>query len=171
MFAGLLPENIKIYATTASNPTESSWACYWEATRKAYVGDTYSVNFLEDSDAADMSKETFQDQFVNIKAKTTESHVMQYGDMSIAPEPIGNFLTVPTAAKPRLSSRLILSYIPQSVAVMFILKSLRPESHVWIMYVAFLLSHIYVVVPLLPASIARVIISFLLPFPVHSEVP
>lgn len=99
MFAGILPADIHVYATTASNPTESSWACYWEASRNAYLGDTYSVNFLEDSDKADFGKETFQDQFVAIKALTTQSHVMQYGDLSMAPESIGNFLAVKTGAK------------------------------------------------------------------------
>lgn len=50
MFEGLLPENINIYATTASNAEESSYACYWDDKRQAYLGDVYSVNWMEDSD-------------------------------------------------------------------------------------------------------------------------
>lgn len=92
MFADLLPTNLNVYATTASNPTESSWACYYDASRGAYLGDTYSVNFLEDSDAADMNTETLQVQFQNIKLKTDQSHVMQYGNLQMAAEPLKNFL-------------------------------------------------------------------------------
>lgn len=37
MFEGLLPTNISIYATTASTKDQSSYACYWDATRNAYL--------------------------------------------------------------------------------------------------------------------------------------
>ena len=40
-----------VYATTASNPDESSYACYWDQKRQTYLGDVYSVNWMEDSDA------------------------------------------------------------------------------------------------------------------------
>lgn len=39
-----------VYATTASNPDESSYACYYDNKRQTYLGDVYSVNWLEDSD-------------------------------------------------------------------------------------------------------------------------
>jgi legumain len=29
MFEGVLPKNLNIYVTTASNAEESSWGCYW----------------------------------------------------------------------------------------------------------------------------------------------
>lgn len=92
MFDGILPPNVNVYATTASNPTESSWACYYDSTRRAYLGDTYSVNFLEDSDIADFKKETFADQYVIIRDKTNSSHVMQYGQLSMAKEKLHQFL-------------------------------------------------------------------------------
>ncbi len=38
MFNTLLPKNINIYATTASNPTESSYACYYDEKRGTYLG-------------------------------------------------------------------------------------------------------------------------------------
>jgi len=40
-----------VYATTASNPDESSYACYFDDERQTYLGDVYSVNWMEDSDA------------------------------------------------------------------------------------------------------------------------
>lgn len=92
MFDKLLAPNLNVYATTASNPTESSWACYWDSTRNAYLGDTYSVNFLEDSDKADMSSETFQQQYEIIKKLTTQSHVMQYGDLGMTTQTLDDFL-------------------------------------------------------------------------------
>ena len=83
MFSGLLPNNINIYATTASNPDESSYACYYDAKRQTYLGDLYSVNWMEDSDAEDITTESLFKQFQITQKKTTESHVMQYGDLSL----------------------------------------------------------------------------------------
>ena len=39
-----------VYATTAANAHESSYACYFDTKRKAYLGDVYSVKWMEDSD-------------------------------------------------------------------------------------------------------------------------
>ncbi|UJR09213.1 hypothetical protein I4U23_013461 [Adineta vaga] len=83
MLEGLLPDNINIYATTASNAEESSYACYYDAKRQTYLGDLYSVNWMEDSDAEDVTKESLFKQFQVTKQKTTESHVMQYGDLNL----------------------------------------------------------------------------------------
>jgi len=83
MLEGLLPDNINIYATTASNAEESSYACYYDAKRQTYLGDLYSVNWMEDSDAEDIKKESLFKQFQVTKQKTNESHVMQYGDLKL----------------------------------------------------------------------------------------
>lgn len=40
-----------MYATTAANAHESSYACYYDESRDTYLGDWYSVNWMEDSDA------------------------------------------------------------------------------------------------------------------------
>ena len=39
-----------VFATTASNSHESSYACYFDKSRKTYLGDVYSVKWMEDSD-------------------------------------------------------------------------------------------------------------------------
>ncbi|CAL1537606.1 unnamed protein product [Lymnaea stagnalis] len=83
VFNKLLPKDINVYATTAANPTESSWGCYWDEARSTYLGDTYSVKWMEDTDAADLSKETFEQQYKKVKVETNQSHVEQYGDLSI----------------------------------------------------------------------------------------
>jgi len=82
MFEGILSKNISIYTTTASNAYESSYACYYDATRNAYLGDLYSVNWMEDTDANDPHSENFETQYNTVKTKTNLSHVMQYGDLT-----------------------------------------------------------------------------------------
>ena len=42
--------SVAVYVTTASNPTESSYACYMDEKLKTYLGDCYSVNWMEDVD-------------------------------------------------------------------------------------------------------------------------
>ncbi len=39
-----------VYATTASNPDESSYACYYDAKLETYLGDCYSVYWMENVD-------------------------------------------------------------------------------------------------------------------------
>jgi legumain len=94
MFANILPSNINIYATTAANPSESSYAYYYDSSRRTYLGDEYSVKFMEDDDDSDYNMETFQQQYVVIKNATKGSHVCQYGDMSISKQQLSDFLTV-----------------------------------------------------------------------------
>jgi len=78
-----LPKDIDIYATTAANNKESSYACYWDKKRKTYLGDVYSVKWLEDSDTADFSKETLFEQFTLVKKETNTSHVQEFGNITL----------------------------------------------------------------------------------------
>lgn len=82
MLEDILPDNINIYATTASNARESSYACYFDQKRGTYLGDVYSVVWMEDSDAEKIDKESLYRQYLVTKAKTNTSHVMQYGDLA-----------------------------------------------------------------------------------------
>jgi len=101
MLEGLLPNNINIYATTASNAEESSYACYYDEKRQTYLGDLYSVNWMEDSDAEDITKETLFKQFQITQQKTTESHVMQYGDLTLGSKHnVSEFQGAAMAGKP-----------------------------------------------------------------------
>lgn len=79
-----LPDDINVYATTAANPNESSYACYYDEERSTYLGDWYSVNWMEDSDVEDLTKETLHKQYHLVKTHTNTSHVMQYGNKSIS---------------------------------------------------------------------------------------
>ncbi|XP_077531675.1 legumain-like [Haemaphysalis longicornis] len=92
MFAdGLLPDNVSVYATTAANPSESSYACYYDDLRETYLGDVYSVNWMEDSDRENLQKETLEDQFKTVREKTITSVVMEYGDLRIGAMTVSQF--------------------------------------------------------------------------------
>ncbi|XP_019728225.1 legumain [Hippocampus comes] len=79
-----LPDDIDVYATTAANSHESSYACYYDAERDTYLGDWYSVNWMEDSDVEDLSRETLLKQFRIVKNHTNTSHVQQFGNKTLA---------------------------------------------------------------------------------------
>jgi len=91
MFKGLLSDKISVFATTASNATTSSYACYYDQERKTFLGDVYSIKWLEDSDKEDIEKETLEDQYKIVKKETNTSMVMQFGDMDISKLPVGDF--------------------------------------------------------------------------------
>ncbi|XP_057317054.1 legumain-like [Hydractinia symbiolongicarpus] len=86
-----LPSNINVFATTAANGAESSYAVYYDQKRGTYLGDVYSVKWLENSDVADFSTETLQQQFKLVKEETNTSHVMEFGDLSMGSIVLGKF--------------------------------------------------------------------------------
>jgi legumain len=109
MFNNLLPKNIGVYATSASSPDESSWGCYCPPQDKvngksigSCLGDLYSVNWMEDTDKFGMSR-TLQDQFVAVAKLTTQSKVMQWGDVTFTNMTVGQFQGQTTlAAEPAI---------------------------------------------------------------------
>ena len=103
MFNKLLPNNISIYTTTAANPDESSYAeyCSYEAKVNgtligSCLGDEYSVRFMEDIDSrpgAELKGYTLQEQYEYLVNAVKGSHVMQYGDLSIAKKDVADFVS------------------------------------------------------------------------------
>lgn len=91
---------VTVYATTAANPKESSYACYYDDERQTYLGDWYSVNWMEDSDLEDLRKETLHKQFQLVKKRTNTSHVMQYGNRSISSMKVMQFQGMGKKAMP-----------------------------------------------------------------------
>jgi len=91
MFRNVLPTNINIYATTAADYNESSYACYYDSKRGTYLGDHYSVNWMEDSDKVNIETETLEAQFQLVKKLTDDSHCQEYGQMDISTEVVGEF--------------------------------------------------------------------------------
>ncbi|XP_073008107.1 vacuolar-processing enzyme-like [Typha latifolia] len=100
IFEGLLPEDINVYATTASNAKESSWGTYcpgeYPSPPPEYytcLGDLYSVAWMEDSDMHNLQIETLNQQYQLVKTRTSVhntysfgSHVMQYGNLDLNPQ-------------------------------------------------------------------------------------
>ncbi|PIO76228.1 peptidase C13 family protein [Teladorsagia circumcincta] len=92
MFKKILMENINVYAVTAANDAESSYATYCgNELGLPCLGDEFSVNWMEDTDYVDPNDETLDLQFKWVRALTNNSHVMRYGDLSIAKEPVSWF--------------------------------------------------------------------------------
>lgn len=77
-----LPDNWNIYVTAAANAEESSYACYFDNKLGTYLGDVYSIKWMEDTDQNGTSTQTLEQQFEIVKQKTTTSHVSQYGQMT-----------------------------------------------------------------------------------------
>ncbi|XP_019156427.1 PREDICTED: vacuolar-processing enzyme beta-isozyme [Ipomoea nil] len=96
-FEGMMPEDLNIYVTTASNAEESSWGTYCPGSEPApppeYItclGDLYSVAWMEDSESHNLMEETIERQYENVKLRTSNyndfqagSHVMEYGSRDI----------------------------------------------------------------------------------------
>merc|ERR1712086_307721 len=98
IFQNILEDNIGVYAITATDATTSSWGTYCSPDDKvngksigSCLGDLFSVNWMEDTDAADITKESLQDQYEAVKAATTKSPVLQWGELDFTSEPIADF--------------------------------------------------------------------------------
>ena len=98
MFENLLPDNINIYGVSASDSHQSSWASYCSPDDKvdgksvgSCLGDLFSTNWMEDTDANKVNVETLQTQYETVKEETSKSPVLQWGQLSLTSEPIGDF--------------------------------------------------------------------------------
>lgn len=92
MFRNVLPANIGVYALTASDYDESSWGCYCSTDMNLpCLGDLFSVNWMEDSDAQDLTKESLLQQHDIVQKKTDQSKVMEYGDLTYKTDMVSDF--------------------------------------------------------------------------------
>lgn len=92
MFNKILDPAWHIYGVTASDPSESSYACDYDSTVKAYLNDCFSVSWLLDARTHTTDpKYTMDQEFQAVKRNTTQSHVCRYGDVSYINDPIVNF--------------------------------------------------------------------------------
>jgi len=88
----------RVYAMTASNASLSSWAAYCGLEARAEgklirscLGDEFSVSWMEDTDAHDISVETLQEQYETTLTLTTQSPVQKFGDFDFMGDAIGVF--------------------------------------------------------------------------------
>nr|XP_012568856.1 vacuolar-processing enzyme-like isoform X2 [Cicer arietinum] len=107
MFEGILPNNINIYATTASNAHEDSYGFYcpdYSSNSPPFfttcLGDLYSISWMEDSDKSNRTNETLHQQYLNVRNRTAKSdpeamsHVMVYGDLVLGNDSLATYLGV-----------------------------------------------------------------------------
>ena len=93
------PTDLNQYVVTAANATESSWGTYCPPNNKVdgkYVwstclGDLFSVNWMQNADKTDLTQETLEAQYKEVKKLTTKSHVMQFGDLTLSTENAAQF--------------------------------------------------------------------------------
>ena len=71
-----MPTNLNVFATTASNATTSSFACYFDESRKTFLADVYSIKWMQDSDKNNIEKETLEQQYRVVKRETNTSTVI-----------------------------------------------------------------------------------------------
>lgn len=88
-----------VYAVTAAGPYESSAGCYCGSEAvvdgkniNSCLGDTFSVNFMEDCDAEDITTETLAHQFDVVKQRTRTSTPHQWGDLSFVGDAVADYL-------------------------------------------------------------------------------
>lgn len=123
MFYENLQDDINVYATTAANRSQSSYACYFDDKRQTYLGDRYSVSWMEDSDQENLSHETLHKQYEITKAATNQSMVMQFGDVSLSQEPV-SFFQGAKSTEPMKPLRQIYDDVPAPDVKIHILNKL-----------------------------------------------
>merc|ERR1712212_252308 len=84
MFDETLPSDINVMTLTAANGSTSSYACYYDEKRRTYLGDLFSVKWMEDSDLGFVMAESLMDQFHTVRAEVNLSQVCMFGDAEIA---------------------------------------------------------------------------------------
>jgi len=123
-----LATNINVFATTAANGAESSYACYFDKARETYLGDVYSIKWLENSDTADFSSETLSKQFKVVKEETNTSHVMEFGDLTMGDLVLGLFQGENSNNGMVLNTTKVTPPVPITDAVP------SPDVALWILY-------------------------------------
>jgi len=91
MFDHVLPEGHNVWAITAANTHESSYAAFYDRRRRTFLADEFSANFMKDTESHNPSLESLYEQFSNIKSKTHNSHVMMYGDRDMGDMKVADF--------------------------------------------------------------------------------
>jgi legumain len=99
------PDNLDIYATTAANARESSWAFYCGSDAivagrnvNSCLGDLYSIAWMENLESSEPSKLIAQ-QTKEVVKRVSQSHVLEFGDLSIAQQPLSTFFGTRNIAK------------------------------------------------------------------------
>jgi len=99
MFLNIMPTNIDVYVTTATKPDEPSWSQDYDNKRKTSINDEYSSIWLEDTDKANLAKETIDAQYKKVKKNADGQHPMVFGDLTIGQLTLDQFFGNKNAPK------------------------------------------------------------------------
>lgn len=91
MFDGILSDSSNVFATTASTPSQSSYAYYFNETLSTYMADEYSIRWMQDSTQNWDDYESLISQFQDVADAVKESQPQKYGDSSFEGEAIECF--------------------------------------------------------------------------------
>ncbi|PYZ99354.1 hypothetical protein A6K26_009710 [Gammaproteobacteria bacterium 2W06] len=92
MFSNLLPDDIGVYAVSASSPNQPSYACYMDEHLNTFLGDVFSIKWMEDTDREDIRRESLKKQFQIVRKEVTSSTVMQWGEIRLDRQHLSQFL-------------------------------------------------------------------------------
>ncbi|XP_045622225.1 legumain [Procambarus clarkii] len=92
LFQSLLPDDIEVYALSASAPDQHSYACYEDDTLHTFLGDVFSVKWMEDTDVENLHQETLKKQFLLVRKEVVTSTVMHWGELKLAAQKMSKFL-------------------------------------------------------------------------------
>ncbi|KAM9463047.1 legumain-like [Clarias gariepinus] len=95
-----LPNLGNVYAVAASAPDESSYACFFDKKRNAFLADAFTAYWLHHTKRTNLRMNTLEDQFDYIKEKVMETAMewevdqtpCHYGNRFMLQLPLSNFL-------------------------------------------------------------------------------
>jgi glycosylphosphatidylinositol transamidase (GPIT) subunit GPI8 len=93
MFDQYIDPVMNIWAISASTPDESSYACEYIEELGTYVGDCWSMAWMQNSKMIRTNAETLEDQFMVMTRKTDMSTPCKYGNMNMSKMKVADFLS------------------------------------------------------------------------------
>jgi len=102
LFEGILADDLQVYALTAANSTQESYAVTYDYKRKTFLCDEWSAAWMADADYNDMKAKTIEQQYQLSVDKTKYSNPKQYGDLKVSILPVSAFFGPLGVMLPRL---------------------------------------------------------------------
>merc|ERR1711970_324959 len=154
MFQKILPKDINVYAVSAANAHEPSWACYYDKSRHTLLGDVFSVKWMEDTDRQNVTTETLHEQFKTVHKEVSTSHVLAWGNKTIAKEFLsmymGNKTTnleeswgpFPPSHDPCLKSAVVSADVPLAILGERMMEAAANDNQNEVDYLAYEIVHL-----------------------------
>jgi len=105
LFEDHLEDDLQVYAVTAANSTQESYATTYDSNRKIFISDEWSTAWMADADYNDIRETTVLEQYQLSVAKTKYSNPMKYGDPKLSTLPLSDFMGPKGVTLQRLGKR------------------------------------------------------------------